>query len=112
MSPADRLIAAAQALNSALGKKKQGINDSTMQSMQSLSRMFVDTAEREAVSSWKEEETTQGREPPPPATSPLLATATVHKIVEPRQPPPMALQPEPRLSPLLTFAKTRTGKAS
>ena len=64
-------------------------------------------AEREAGSSWKEEDTMQGREPLPLATtSPLLATATAHKSVEPCQPPPMALQLEPRLPPLLTITKT------
>ena len=54
----------------------------------------------------------QVREPLPRATSPLLEMATVNKGVETHQLSLMELQPEPRLSPLLTFTKTQTGKAS
>ena len=61
VSHTDRVIDEAQSLHLALGKKKRGINDSTMQALQSLSRIFVETAEREAGISWKEEDTTQGR---------------------------------------------------
>ena len=88
------------------------MSDSTMQALQILSLIFVDTAEREAGSSWKEEYTTQVREPPSPETSPLLAMNSAHKGVEPHQLPPMAMQPEPRLLPPLTFTKTQTGKES
>ena len=70
VSHADRVIAAAKALYSAMGKAKRGMSDSTMQALQSLIRIYVDTAERESGSAWKEENTTQVREPPPPATSP------------------------------------------
>ena len=70
VSHADRVIAAAKSLYSAIGKTKRGMSDSTMQALQSLIRIFVDTAERKSGSAWKEENTTQVREPQPPATSP------------------------------------------
>ena len=55
MSHIDKVITAIKALYTAFVNEKQGNNNPTMQARQSLSKIFVDTAQGDSSNSWKED---------------------------------------------------------
>ena len=65
---ADKVINAARALCEALSRKKQGMQNHTMESLKKLSDIFLTTAKSNKDSSWEEPSKSNSREEPPKTT--------------------------------------------
>ena len=60
---ADKVVNAARALHNALAKKKQGLNNQTMQGLRDLSKMFLENAQIDKKSSCNEDTNISSRRP-------------------------------------------------
>ena len=65
---ADKVVNAARALCEALSRKKQGMQNHTMESLKKLSDIFLTTAKSNKDSSWEEPSKSNSREEPPKTT--------------------------------------------